>query len=424
MKTRKKIIFFLILLFSKNIYAQLGNGKGYSSNLSSDGKFLVIVEATRLRFINTESNKTIWQVDSLKNQMIFATIKPFFLKNSNLLLVKALDLAENMVLYAEMIKAKNEWLIAEKSVKEDKTLNEQEKTAKIGKVALEYLVNDPSKKLVWRYFIYDCVNGNLIRSIFANDNSQIPPVYGEIKYVSEDESFFVEYYNMTSKIKVWDFNTGLELNTFIPPSKKPGMSKAYQGVFMKNDNKTIVFHSFDFASSKDSLEFIDCTDGKLINKLEFKNCPKSKYSGVLTSLYSNETIYVTAKNDEPLSADPSEMLNNMLNNVESNDYSYKVDINTGNLIEKLEYKIWLVSKTGDAIVYKNKEEIMYENLKENKKYVLKEMPLYKSMSPNIIGKNCLSMDDEGKVISFVTEDGLKFGIYDFKKSENVIWINN
>jgi hypothetical protein len=34
------------------------------------------------------------------------------------------------------------------------------------------------------------------------------------------------------------------------------------------------------------------------------------------------------------------------------------------------------------------------------------------------------MDDEGKVISFVTEDGLKVGIYDFKKSENVFWINN
>ena len=78
-----------------------------------------------------------------------------------------------------------------------------------------------------------------------------------------------------------------------------------------------------------------------------------------------------------------------------------------------------VSLKGDKVVYKKNKEIIYEFLNGGRKIILKDIP-----------ESCFSikLDSEGEIVtfSFFEDDTfiLKRGEYDFKKSENVIWINN
>jgi hypothetical protein len=401
MKKIQKIFFVWLMCFALKTTAQI----------SPDKKWRVLISDSSVTMFDNVSNKIIWKKDANNWETSKLNIIPNFnipkfshtqfLQKSNCILISGMDntARKNASLIFQKANAMTD------SIKNNINIKTEDKVKKIYELSVKamqegYVQNAAMHQFY--YLIFDLNDGSLKSHYSITDNSQEgTPINGEYLYSDSDESFMVlNYFRYPKgKIRVIDINTGTELNTLDIPQL------AYRNYcsFM-DDNKNMIIYKTDF-EKENSLVFLDYTNGNQ-KIIELTGCPLPGVYHKESVEFKGDFLYYIC-NDGGFIEDASK------------DYTAKININSGQLTEKLNFTLIDVSLKGDKVVYKKNKEIIYEFLNGGRKIILKDIP-----------ESCFSieLDSEGEIVtfSFFEDDTfiLKRGEYDFKKSENVIWINN
>jgi hypothetical protein len=303
----------------------------FSAEVSAQqNTYRVDIGDSSITLYNKESNSVIWQKDENnweKGKAKFFKGPPLYskdlvLQKSNHLVVAGMDLGEyyNLINLQKKAKAEEDSIIS--NIKVDEKIKEENK----GKIIDDLVLKNAIRRLALGgspfniyYFIFQLSNGALIKILPTTDNSQNAPINGSIQYISNEENFFILYYEKLSQIKVWDINSGLELNTLTLPVRLDWIHPHYS---FRNDDKTLIIYYTDYVK-ENVLYTIDYLTGNQ-KKVELKNCPIPIIYGTVT--FKEDLLYLTA-NDSEISEKHGYQKDPQKN------YIIRVDINSGNVID-------------------------------------------------------------------------------------------